>query len=98
MEKDYIDVTIEEGKTAYEAVWKYICRFWDREAYDDVIVRLGISYDNIEWDVFNEFVSFNADDFECFFENDWWEGERFIRLYGIVPLYDIEVSGGLYPD
>lgn len=98
MEKDYIDVTIEEGKTAYEAVGKYIYRFWDREAYDDVIVRLGISNNNAEWRTFNAFVSFDANDFEGLFEYDWWEGERFIRLYGIVPLYEIEVSGGIYPD
>lgn len=97
MNEKYIDITIEEGRTAYEAVAKYIRRFWNNEqSYCDAIVCLSISYDNIEWRTFNELALFDVDNFDVIFENDWWEGERFIRLYGIVSVDDINVSGGLY--
>lgn len=99
MNKNYIDVTIEEGKTAYEAVAKYIYRFFDNDAaFDDVIVRIGTSYNNIEWTTFNTLALFDMNEFDFEFEDDWWEGERFIRLYGIISIDDVEVSGGLYPD
>lgn len=99
MNKKYIDVTIEEGKTAYEAVAKYIRRFWDNEqSFYGMIVRLSTSYNNVEWRTFNTLALFDIDEFDIVFENDWWEGERFIRLYGIVSVDDVDVSGGLYPD
>lgn len=98
MKERYIDVVIEEGKTAYEAVEKYIYRFLGHEGYDDVIVRLGTSYNNVEWDIFNEFVSIDVGDLECVFEDDWWEGERFIRIYGIQSIQTLNISGGLYYD
>lgn len=99
MNEKYIDVMIEEGKTAYEAVRRYICRFWDNEqSFCDMIVRLSTSYNNVEWRTFNTLALFDVDNFDVIFENDWWEGERFIRLYGIISVDDINVSGGLYPD
>lgn len=99
MKQNYIDVTIEEGKTGYEAVAKYIRRFWDNEqSFCDTIVRLSTSYNNVEWRTFNTLALFDVDEFDIIFDNDWWEGERFIRLYGIVSVDDLDISGGLYPD
>lgn len=98
IEKEYIDVSIEPGKTAYDAVAKYIYRYWDHYSFSDVILSLKLSYDNVDWRSFKTIALFDAGDIKPEFVNDWWEGERFIRLYGIESIDFLDISGGLYPD
>lgn len=96
MNYKYIEIYLESGGNGYSAIKQYIYKYFDKNIFSDVIVRIGTSYDNVKWDVFNEFARFNANDLTIEFLNDWWEGETFIRIYGIVPIDLLDVSGGLY--
>lgn len=36
------------------------------------------------------------DDIE--FLNDWWEGERYIKLFGVKTIEELDISGGIYTE
>lgn len=93
----YIDIKLDKSQNGYDEVSMYIERFFKNNVYDDVVIRLGTSYDGKEYDVRNEVASPYMGTVEFLY--DWWEGEQFIRIYGIRTVCDIEFNGeGIYEE
>lgn len=92
-----VEIKLENGQDGYDVIGNYIRRYWDRNAYEDVIVSIGTSYDGKIYAHYNEIVSpyFETDDFVEFL-HDWWEGEKYIRLFGIKPVSAFNITGGIY--
>lgn len=86
------------GITGYEAIGRYIRNYWRQFGYPvSVLVRLDVSFNGEDWFSLMEYASpsgFLGNDIE--FDNDWWEGKRYIRLYGIKAIDLMEVEGGIY--
>ena len=91
-----IDIKLKEGQSGYDAVGEYIMRYWDHNASQEVvIVSIGTSYDGHTYNLINEVASpMDFCDIEYLY--DWWEGEKFIRLYGIKAISKIAISDGVY--
>lgn len=89
-----VSITLKDGQNGYDEVGRYIERFWDHHITDTVICRIGTSYDGNSYEIRNEAVCPTMDGMEFLY--DWWEGERFITIYGIISLNDVDVNGGLY--
>lgn len=92
-----IEIQLRKGQTGYDAVEEYIQRYWEHHPIDTVVVSLAVSYDGKDY-------SFRPDVAtpDCCniieFLNDWWEGEKFIRLYGIKAVSEMEITDGIYAE
>lgn len=90
-----IDIELKNGQTGYDIVGEYIRRYWEHNIIDTVIVSMGTSYDGNTYNLCKEVASpYKGDDIEFLY--DWWEGEKFIKLFGIKAVDEIDISGGLY--
>lgn len=90
-----IDIKLKDGQSGYDVIGKYIRRYWRHNIIDTVIVSIGTSYDGDTYDIHKEIASpMNLDDIEFLY--DWWEGEKFIKLFGIVTINELDISGGIY--
>lgn len=94
-----VEIKLKDNQSGYDAVFEYIKRYWKHEYpdgyIDGVVVSLATSYDGKEFDSSNEFAAF-GDALDLKFSNDWWEGEKFIRIYGIQAIEEIPIYGGIY--
>ena len=98
--KRYNVVTIElkDGQTGYDVVGEYVRRYWKHNWYADVVVSIAVSYDGRAYDMYNVFAT-SSDDFEDVeFLHDWWEGEKFIKLYAIEAISELKLCGGIYEE
>lgn len=94
---DYVELDIRDsGQSGYDAVAILIWNYFKHNPMDDLVIRIGISYNGYDYDIENELVLIENGSFE--FLNDWWEGQMFIRVYGIRYVPTLDISGGLYPD
>lgn len=90
-----IHIELEDGQSGYDAVENYIKRYWEHNIEDTVIVSMSISYDDKKYEKRNEPAApIGMDDIIFFY--DWWEGQKYINIFGIQLLSEIEVSGGIY--
>lgn len=90
-----IDIELKDGQSGYDIVAEYIRRYWEHNIYGTVLVSMGVSYDGDTYSLIKEVADpYNGDDVEFLY--DWWEGERFIKLFGIKTIEEIDISGGLY--
>lgn len=90
-----IDIVLKDGQSGYDAVGEYIRRYWNHNIIDTVIVSIGTSYDGKTFDLKKEVACpINFDDIE--FMYDWWEGEKYIKLFGIKAVGEFDISGGIY--
>lgn len=90
-----IDIVLKNGQSGYDVISDYIYRYWNHSILDTVIVSIGTSYDGHTYDLRNEVASpISFSDIE--FLNDWWEGEKYIKLFGIKTLGELDISGGIY--
>lgn len=92
-----VDIVLKNGQTGYDVISDYIYRYWNHNILDTVIISIGTSYDGHTYDFRNEIaspISFNKIEFM----NDWWEGEKYIKLFGIKTLGELDISGGIYED
>ncbi len=95
-----MNINLKEGQSAYEVIEEYIKRYWSKYGYNTgpVIVSVGVSNDGKSYELHNEV----ADAMDCgidsdiIFLYDWWEGQRYIKLFGIKAVSELEVSGGIY--
>lgn len=92
---DYIELNIKDSdQSGYDAVGALIWNYYGYNPMDDLVIRIGISYNGKDYDIQNELVLTENGSFE--FLNDWWEGQKFIRVYGIQSVLTFDISGGLY--
>lgn len=92
-----IDIKLNDKQSGYDVIGEYIRRYWNHNIYTDVIIPIGTSHDGQNYSLTKEVASpHNFDD--IMYLNDWWEGEKFIRLFGIISLDEINVSGGIYTE
>lgn len=91
-----IKIKLEERQNGYDVIGEYIRRYWDHNTADTVIVSIGISHDDGDtYELRNEIASpMNLDDVEFLY--DWWEGEKFIGLFGIKSISELDIYGGIY--
>ncbi len=89
-----ISVKLDEGKSAYEFVGDYIEKFWKKNYYCDVVVLIGTSYDGVNYCESVEIASPTNDMMGVEFLNDWYEGEKYIKIFGIKSVYDVEIADG----
>lgn len=88
-------VELTDGQTGYDAVDGFIKRFWEHNIYETVIVSIDVSYDGLYFEHLNEVAfPYMMDSVE--YQFDWWEGQKYIKILGIVSISEIEVSGGVY--
>lgn len=93
-----VEIFVNSYDTGEDAVGEYIARFWEHNGIQTVIVSIGVSYDGISFDDTNEVVAPDPDGICCEFLHDWWEGQKYIRIYGIQTVQDLSISGGLYDE
>lgn len=68
---------------------RMIKKYWECHCTEDVIVSIEISRDGKNYERINEVASpYNMYDVE--FLNDWWEGERYVRVNGIQGISGIK--------
>lgn len=94
-----VDILLKGDETGYDAVGTYILRYWEHNIPDDVIVSLGISYDGNTYDLVKEVAypaGFCGNDIE--FVSDWWEGQKYIKLFGIKTVKELDIYGGIYDE
>ena len=90
-----VDIKLKDGQSGYDAVGEYIRRYWKHNIVDTVIVSLGASYDGETYDIIKEAVyPIGFNDIE--FMYDWWEGQKYIKLFGIKTIRELDISGGIY--
>lgn len=90
-----IDIKLNDGQSGYDVIGEYIRRYWKHNIADTVIVSIGISYDGQDYILLKEVASpMGFDDIEYLY--DWWEGEKYIKLFGIKSVDELDISGGLY--
>ena len=92
-----VDIVLKDGQSGYDAVGEYIRRYWEYNIIDDVIVSIGTSYDGNTYDLLKEVASpVGYNDIE--FLHDWWEGEKYIKLFGIKTVGEFDIDGGIYEE
>lgn len=90
-----VDIKLKDRQSGYAVIGEYIRRYWNHNITDTVIVSLATSYDGKKYVLRKEIASpYNYDDIEFLY--DWWEGEKFIKLFGIKTLQEVDVDGGIY--
>ena len=92
-----VDIKLQKGQNGYDVVGEYIRRYWKHNIWEDVVVSLGISYDGKLYELCKQVASpYNFDDIE--YLSDWWEGQGFIKVFGIKAISEFDISGGLYEE
>lgn len=92
-----IDIVLKDGQSGYDAISEYIRRYWSHNITDTVIVSMGTSYGGNTFELRKEVASpLNFDDIEFLY--DWWEGEKYIKLFGIKTVSELDISGGIYEE
>lgn len=92
-----IEIKLEDGQNGYDIVGEYVRRYWKHNIYTTVVVSLGVSYNGMTYELRKEIASpYNFNDVEYLY--DWWEGERFIKLFGIKSVDELDISGGIYAE
>ena len=92
-----VDIVLKDRQSGYDAVGEYIHRYWEHNIVDDIVVSIGTSYDGNTYDLLREVASpVGYNDIE--FLHDWWEGEKYIKLFGIKTVGELDIYGGIYEE
>ena len=90
-----VDIKLNDGQSGYDVIGDYIRRYWKRNIYTTVVVSIGTSYNGQDYSLLKEVASpMDFDDIEYLY--DWWEGEKYIKLFGIQSIDELDISGGIY--
>lgn len=92
-----VDIMLKDRQSGYDAVGEYIHRYWEHNIVDDIVVSIGTSYDGNTYNLLREVASpVGYNDIE--FLHDWWEGEKYIKLFGIKTVGELDIYGGIYEE
>lgn len=90
-----IDIKLNDGQSGYDVIGEYIRCYWKHNIYTAVVVSIGTSYNGQDYRLLKEVASpMDFDDIEYLY--DWWEGEKYIKLFGIQSIDELDISGGIY--
>ena len=78
----------------YEKVANYIERFWKSKYVCDVVCLIGTSLDGANYCKTVEIASPDENCTGVEFLNDWYEGEPYVKVYGIKCVDEIEFIEG----
>ncbi len=93
--RNMVDIKLNHGQTGYDAVEEYVKRYWKYNGTDIVVFSIGVSYDGRNYNLMKELASpCDTGDVEFFY--DWWEGEKYIKLFGIKAINKFNIVGGIY--
>lgn len=95
--QDIVNIELTHGESGYEKIANYIRRYWEHNIFTDVVVSIGVSYNGVDYSLLKEIASpRNANDVEFLY--DWWEGEKYIKLFGIKSIEEIDIYDGIYEE
>lgn len=84
-------IVLDDKQTGYGVVSEYVKRYWEHHCAEGVIVSIEISRDGRNYECLNEVASpYNMYDVE--YLNDWWEGEKYIKVTGIQNISDMKIK------
>lgn len=84
-------IVLDDKQTGYDVVSEYVKRYWEHHCTEGVIVSIEISRDGKNYECLNEVASpYNMYDVE--YLNDWWEGEKYIKVTGIQSISDMKIK------
>ena len=84
-------IVLDDKQTGYGVVSEYVKRYWEHHCAEGVIVSIEISRDGRNYECLNEVASpYNMYDVE--YLNDWWEGEKYIKVTGIQSISDMKIK------
>ena len=91
-----VEIKLKEKESGYEVIGEYVDRYWRHHGRHDAIVSLATSYNGRDYYALKEI--FSPDAYGCGAEclNDWYEGEKYIRLFGIKNVDEIDITDGIY--
>lgn len=90
---------LSEGDDAYDIIGDYVERYWERHYYGAVLICMYISFDGEIWYGGIEYAEPTEYCTGVVFNNDWWEGEKHIKLLGIKSVRDFDdFYGGIYEE
>lgn len=96
-----VDIKLKDRESGYSVIGDYIRRYWNYNNHEDtVVVSIGTSHDGHNYYFRNLIVSplYYPHDGDIEFLDDWWEGEKYIKLFGIKEVNKIDISGGIYTE
>lgn len=78
-----------------EEFWEYIHK--PNIVRQDYIVSIRLKNSEYsQWEYINELLTLNEDDpFYFIWDNDWYEGEKFVEILGYISIDDIPVPHNL---
>ena len=79
---------MKKNKTPYDTIAEPIVKWCEENYYTDFIVTISIDDGEI-----TEILEVDPLEDECIWVNDWWEGQKDVKLLGFVPISDIHVHG-----
>lgn len=92
-----VETKLKKDETGYGFVEKYVKRYWDMCVDCDVLVAIETSYNGVQWRYGNQTAT-TDDSGSVIWMRDWWEGELYIRVYGIKDISEVDVYGGLFEE
>ena len=78
----------------YEKVANYIERFWKSKHVCNVLCLIGTSFDGADYCKTVEIASPDENHTGVEFLNDWYEGEPYVKVFGIKCVDEIEFIEG----
>lgn len=94
-----VDIKLKDGQSGYSVIGDYIRRYWNYNVVDTVIVSIAVSHDGHNYYFCNLIASpiYSCND-DIEFLDDWWEGEEYIKLFGIKTINEVDISGGIHTE
>lgn len=92
-----INIKLNDGQSGYDVIDKYIKCYWKHNVVGAVVFRIGTSYDGEDYYLSNQ-VAEPMGFHDIGYEMDWWEGEKYIKLFGIKSVGELDISGGIYTE
>ena len=80
------------GSDPYKAISDIVTKWADEHYYDDFIVKIATGHEPNELIIENQLLLFESLDEGFVWQTDWYEGERYVLLYGFTPVDFVEID------
>lgn len=86
-----IEARASRENDGYDIVTEFVLKYWEQaKVYGStVLVKIAYSFDSTNWDESNEIAYYS--DGAVLFHSDWYENQKYIRIYGLIDLEHLEV-------